>query len=263
MPELPEVNTFKHYFDEAALQQKILEVQVHDDKIIRNMNGENFAKALQGLTFTGSYRRGKYLFGNLNNGHHVLLHFGMTGDIKYYSDLEDKPRHERFVFVFENGFRLGFDDPRKFARILYLENLENYISEIGLGEDALVMTETTFLQNLEGRKTSIKGFLLNQKMLAGVGNLYADEACYQTRIHPATSVSKLTLTEKKEIFAKLQEIMTFAVEQLPNYKDHSPQWFWHLWREEGREIAGKGIVQKTKVAGRTTLFCEGWQQLKE
>lgn len=261
MPELPEVNAFKAYFDEAALQQKITEVIVHDDKIIRNMDGVTFANACQGRTFVGSYRRGKYLFGALDNGHHVLLHFGMTGDIKYYATVEDKPRHERFVFVFENGMRLGFDDPRKFARILYLTDLQAYISEIKLGEDALVISEDAFLRLMKGRKTSIKGFLLNQKMLAGVGNLYADEICYQLQIHPATPVYQLSEKQQRDIYHKMNEIMGFAAEQLPNYKGYSPDWFWHLWREAGKEIEGKGTVVSCKVAGRTTMYVAGWQQL--
>ncbi len=121
MPELPEVNTFQRYFDETSLDQKIIKVEVQDDKIIRNVSGATFADLLTNRTFTGSYRRGKYLFGELDNGHHVLLHFGMTGDLKYYSEPEEAPKHERFAFHFENGYRLGFDCPRKFARICYLE----------------------------------------------------------------------------------------------------------------------------------------------
>ncbi|MEL6660788.1 MAG: DNA-formamidopyrimidine glycosylase family protein, partial [Bacteroidota bacterium] len=107
MPELPEVHTFQQYFDAAALQQQIMQVEVHDDKIIRNSDGATFADKLAGRTFTGSLRRGKYLFGDLDNGHSVLLHFGMTGDLKLYQEPEEKPRFERFAFVFNDGNRLG------------------------------------------------------------------------------------------------------------------------------------------------------------
>ncbi|MFK7936452.1 MAG: Fpg/Nei family DNA glycosylase [Saprospiraceae bacterium] len=261
MPELPEVNAYKVYFNEAAFNQKIERVIVHDDKIIRNMDGNTFAEACKNRTFVGSYRRGKYLFGEFDNGDHVLLHFGMTGDIKYYSAPEDKPKHERFVFVFENGMRLGFDDPRKFGRILYLTDLQAYIKEIKLGEDALVLSEDAFMRLIKGKKASIKGFLLNQKFLAGVGNLYADETCYQLQIHPATPSNQLTEEQQRAVFRKMQEIMGFAAEQLPNYKGYPPNWFWNLWREVGKEIEGKGTVVSCKVAGRTTMFVEGWQVL--
>ena len=79
MPELPEVNTFKQYFDAAALQQTIMQVDVSDDKIIRSSDGATFAEKLAGRTFVSSMRRGKYLFADLDNGHSVLLHFRNDG----------------------------------------------------------------------------------------------------------------------------------------------------------------------------------------
>lgn len=254
MPELPEVNTFQRYFDASALHQRIHHVEVHDDKIIRNMDGGEFAERLQGRMFTGSYRRGKYLFGNLDNGHHVLLHFGMTGDIKYYQDPLDRPKHERFAFVFDNGFHLGFDDPRKFARILYLEDLQAYIQSLPLGEDALRISEAEFLTLMTTKKGPLKAFLLNQQYLSGVGNLYADELCYQTHIHPATRIETLSLEQKKLLFHTLQKILNYAVEQRAHYKHYPEDWLWQ-WRVEGFVPPdGKGVVRKATIAGRTTYF---------
>ncbi|MEO0734672.1 MAG: DNA-formamidopyrimidine glycosylase family protein, partial [Bacteroidota bacterium] len=175
MPELPEVHNFKQYFDAAATNQTVDHVAVHDDKIMRNMPGTAFADALVGRTITGSLRRGKYLFARLDNGHDVLLHFGMTGDLNLYQDEEDRGRFERFAFHFTDGNILGFDDSRKFARILYLEDRDAYIEEVGLGPDALELELEYFLEKAKGRKTTLKGFLLNQSVVAGLGNLYVDD----------------------------------------------------------------------------------------
>lgn len=260
MPELPEVNTFQRYFDETSLKQRIERVNVYDDKIIRNVSGEEFIDRLTGRTFTGSYRRGKYLFGELDNGHHLLLHFGMTGDLKYYAEEEDRPRHERFSFLFDNGFTLGFDCPRKFAKIRYIERLDQYLAEIGLGEDAQRIGEAELLGKMKGKKTTIKGFLLNQSHLAGVGNLYADEICFQTRVHPASVVDRIPAAKQREIYRKMQEIFQFAVDKNAYYKSYPDDWLWQ-WREEGRLAPdGRSKVQKTKIAGRTTYFCAGWQK---
>ena len=260
MPELPEVNTFQQYFDKSSLKQKIHEVQVHDGKIIRNVDEDTFIEKLTNRTFVSSYRRGKYLFGKLDDGNHVLLHFGMTGDLKYYEDEMDRPKHERFVFIFKNGYRLGFDCPRKFARILYLEDLEKYIEDVGLGEDALVISLEDFLKKMEGRKTTIKGFLLNQKIIAGVGNLYADEICYQTKIHPASKVNALKPRHKKAIYNAMNDILTIAIHRAANYKDDSDNSFFQ-WRVEGKKAPkGKGIVKVSKVAGRTTYHFEHYQK---
>ncbi len=259
MPELPEVNTFQRYFDQTALHRPIAEVEVHDDKIIRNLSGSDFAGRLRGRTFISSWRQGKYLFGDLDNGHSVLLHFGMTGDIRYYNDPADRPRHERFAFCFDDGFRLGFDDPRKFAKIRYLEDRAAYIAEIGLGPDALHISESAFLQLAQSRKTTLKGFLLNQSYLAGVGNLYADEICYQTRIHPASVVAHIPTELLQEVFRAMQTILRFAIEKEAYYKDYPDDWLWK-WRHAEATAPDGSPVQRTKIAGRTTFFFANWQQ---
>jgi len=215
MPELPEVHNFKQYFDAAATEQKIDEVIVHDDKIIRNMSGPAFADALAGRTIVGSIRRGKYLFAQLDNGHDVLLHFGMTGDLNLYQEDTDRGRFERFAFHFTDGNILGFDDARKFARILYLEDREAYLKEIKLGPDALDLEADYFLEAMEGRKTTLKGFLLNQSVVAGLGNLYVDDLCYQLKIHPATRVNSLSEVQKKAIYHKIVDMMTYATQNAP------------------------------------------------
>ena len=261
MPELPEVQTFKRYFDGTSLNQKIEDVIVYDDKIIRNMSGAEFADRLRGTTFLNSYRQGKYLFGNLDNEHSVLLHFGMTGDLNYYTDDADRTKYERFVFCFENGQRLGFDCPRKFAKIRYLEDREAYLRDIKLGDDALTISEKDFLAKAAGKKATIKGFLLNQNHLAGVGNLYADEVLYQLRIHPASRVDKLSEKQLKQIRNKIREILQTAIDRTAYYKDYPENWFWQ-WRKEGHVAPdGKSPVRWEKIGGRTTYFFDGYQKL--
>eukprot|EP00903_Cladosiphon_okamuranus_P000279 g279.t1 len=180
----------------------------------------------------------------------------IKGDLKLYQEEEDKPRFERFAFVFTDGNRLGFDDARKFARVLYLEDRDAYIAEKGLGVDALEISEEDFLEAMGQRKTSIKGFLLNQSMLAGVGNLYADEICYRTRVNPASTVANIPVKKRKEIYAKMQEVLHIAVEQAPYYKEYPDNWFWHEWRYEGHEAPdgkskGKAIGGGVGLASAT------------
>ncbi len=274
MPELPEVNTYQKYFDAAAVGQRIVDVDVSDDYIIKQVGpesgnttaatsrvgyfGQRFAERLRGRSITGSHRRGKYLFGELDNGHSVLLHFGMTGDLKLYSEPDQRTKHERFAFVFADGQRLGFDDPRKFAKIRYVEDRETYIANIKLGVDALKITEDEFLAQAKGRNTSIKAFLLNQTALAGVGNLYADEICYQTRIHPESRVAKLSKPKLRAIYTAMVEILTIACDRDAYYRNYPPGWFWQ-WRKLD-EVEGRGKVMEGIVGGRTTHWVKGWQR---
>ncbi len=262
MPELPEVHNFQQYFDAAALGQTIDHVVVHDEKIIRNLSGAAFADALAGRTIKDSLRRGKYLFAGLDNGHAVLLHFGMTGDLNLYQESSERGRFERFAWHFRDGNVLGFEDPRKFARILYLPDRDAYIQEIGLGPDALDLEEDYFLAALGKRKVTLKGALLDQSLVAGLGNLYVDEICYRTHLHPAIRVDQLTAAEKRAVYAQIISIMTFATENAPYYRDYPENWFWHTWRHAGQpDPAGGGTVTVCKVAGRTTYFAADRQKL--
>ena len=260
MPELPEVHTVQLYFNGTSLHQKIADVRVHDDHIIRNISGEAFRTHLLGRTFTGSYRRGKYFFPTLDNGHHLQLHLGMSGDLKFFHEPEEEPKHSRFRFDFEAGGHLAFDCPRKLARVLYLENLAGYLDSIGLGEDALRIGEDAFLAKMEGRKGAVKAFLMNQNLIAGIGNLYADEICYQAGVHPASVTGNIDQPTRRLIFRKMREILTYAVNRQAHYRDYPADWLWQ-WRKEGHPSPdGGGRVAKTVIGGRTTYFLASRQK---
>ena len=261
MPELPEVATYQKIFDRHVVGKPIREVVVHDAKILRNLSPEQFVERLTGRTFTGSYRRGKFLFGALDNGAHLQLHFGMTGDLLPYQDPADAPRFERFRLNFTDGSVLGFDDSRKFAHIVWVDDLPAYLTGRKLGPDALEIVEDDFMALLAQRKGQLKAFLLDQHAVAGVGNLYADEICFQARIHPASRLDKLSEEHKKLIFSLMQQILHSAVERLAYYRDYPEEWFWQ-WRKIGwLGPEGSGAVQRATIAGRTTYFVEGWQTL--
>lgn len=258
MPELPEVNTFKKYFDGTSFQQKIADVSISDGKIIRNISEEDFASKLIGRSFISSIRRGKYLFGQLDNNKFVQFHFGMTGDLNYYSEEEDRTKHERFHLLFTNGFKLGFDCPRKFARIEYIPDLQHYISTTGLGPDALLISQEDFLEKAKGRSITIKGFLLNQKLIAGVGNLYADEICYQCKVHPGSKTDAIPRKKKIEIYKNMQSVLSFAIDRAAHYKDYPDDWFWNWRKLDGK--SDKGEIGIEKIAGRTTYYVKKWQK---
>jgi len=261
MPELPEVATYQKTFDRYAVGKTIREVVVQDAKILRNLSAEQFVERLTGRTFVSSYRRGKFLFGELDSGAHLQLHFGMTGDLQPYVDPADAPRFERFRWLFTDGSLLGFDDSRKFSHIVWVDDLPAYLLSRGLGPDALEISEADFLELMVRRKGQLKAFLLDQHAVAGVGNLYADEICFQARIHPGSRIDLLSEQHKKLIFRLMQEILHSAVERLAYYREYPENWFWQ-WRKLGQlGPEGQGVVQRATIAGRTTYFVEGWQEL--
>jgi formamidopyrimidine-DNA glycosylase len=262
MPELPEVHQKKLHFDEYALNQKIAKVDAIDvSYILKNVSAEEFQSVLSGRHFTSTYRRGKYLFAKLDNDRHMLFHFGMSGKFEYYQPPQAPPRHERFAFEFSNGYRLGFNCPRKFAQIHYVENLDSFIREKKLGEDALVISQSSFLELMNGKKGSIKGYLLNQKHLAGMGNLYADEVCWQIGIHPASTIPALSMHIREQVFLTMQEILQEAIANKANYNSYPEEWMWNHRVKDGHCPRDGQEWAIDKVAGRTTYYCPQCQTL--
>lgn len=263
MPELPEVNAKKNHFDRVALHRKIKAVDLIDiSYILKDIAGPAFAERLTGRAFKNSYRRGKYFFAELDDGNHVLFHFGMSGRFRYYEDPDEQPKFERFAFDFEGGGRLGFDCPRKLARIRYVEDLDGFIQQKGLGEDALLLEEADFLELAENRKGTIKGFLLNQRYLAGMGNLYVDEVCWQQGIHPASVMGLLSVEEQQKLFNNMQSILSTAVDLNAVYAEYPEEWLWNH-RDKGGTCPKDGTeLERDKVAGRSTYYCPQCQELR-
>ncbi len=260
MPELPEVNTVRTEFQETALHLRITGVGVHDSKIIRNTTSEAFTQTLIGRTFVDTYRQGKYFFAELDSGINVLFHLGMTGDLVYYFNKEERPKYERFQISFSNQMILGYDDLRKFSNILVLEDRDQYLREIKLGEDALKISTATFCKIFEGKKTPLKAVLMDQQNMAGVGNLYADEICFQARIHPASAAGALSQSQLSEVHRLMQQILQEACDRRAYYQHYPENWFWKWRNDEVKFLEGKGLLKKMKIGGRTTYFVEGYQK---
>lgn len=262
MPELPEVNAKQQHFERVALHQRIERVELSDvSYILKDISGADFAQQLQGRRFTGSYRRGKYFFAELDDGSHVLFHFGMSGRFLYYKDLTERPKFERFAFCFEDGGRLGFDCPRKLARIHYIKDLQQFLADKQLGEDALVLSEPDFLALAKPRSGTIKGFLLNQRYLAGMGNLYADEVCWQQRLHPASKMNALSEAQLKGIFQCMQSVLRKAVALKADYAVYPDEWLWNHRFPGGNCPRDGHALERDKVAGRSTYYCPACQVL--
>jgi len=260
MPELPEVNTVAKVFRKTVLNNPIAKVEVYDSKILRRDTPDVFAQAIERQSFIDTYRHGKYFFAKLDSGKHVLFHLGMTGDIHFYHHEDERPKYVRFEIFFADGLILGYEDLRKFSQILIVPNLKQYLEETRLGPDALRIRKEAFLKLFAERKTPLKAILMNQQLLAGIGNLYADEICYQARLHPGSTAGVLKKKELETIFEKMKSILKLACRKNAYYRVYPKNWFWE-WRKAGNRIPKIGVVKKTKIGGRTTFFVDKYQKL--
>jgi formamidopyrimidine-DNA glycosylase len=263
MPELPEVETYRRYFEETALGQTVAGLEVEDLRQLTT-DLETLQQELKGAQFTDVQRIGKHFLINLSTGKTLVLHFGMTGDLAYYRDAEDTPRFARIVFYFQNGFRLAFIDSRKFGRVGLADSVAVYRQEKSLGPDALDITLSQLQASLQKRKAPIKSLLLDQKILAGVGNWIADEVLFQARIFPAKPATQLTNAEFERLHTAIQNVLNTAIEQEAIYQNFPKSFLIHArgWDDSALKPAERQIcphhlepLQINKVGGRTTYFC--------
>ncbi|RDC61811.1 DNA-formamidopyrimidine glycosylase [Adhaeribacter pallidiroseus] len=271
MPELPEVETYRRYFEETALGQTVVDLKAEDPRRQLTTDYDTLLQALKGNQFVDTHRIGKHFLINLSTGKVLVLHFGMTGDLAYYRDEEDTPRFARIVFYFQNGFRLAFIDSRKFGRVGLAASVEEYQKTKALGPDALDITSPQLQASLEKRKAPIKTLLLDQKVLAGIGNWIADEVLFQAKINPARLANTLTLPEYEHLHAAIQLVLKTAIEHEAIYQNFPKSFLIHArgWDEVVETTVAERRVcprhqtplEIMKVGGRTTYFCPVCQPL--
>ena len=248
MPELPEVEGYARYFARHALGRRVAGVRVIDERVLGRVRKEKLARALKGKMFTRVRRHGKHLFADAGTTW-LHLHFGMTGDLAYYKG--DDPRFARVVFDFDNGAHLAFEDMRLFGLVDLTADPEAH----GLGPDPLdpKFRLQDFRRLLDKRRGAIKSLLMSQDVIAGIGNLYADETLYQASIHPRRAVNDLTPDEVKRIFVTMRRVLREVIRGQKRNR--------RLPREEGALCPiCHGSIARTVVFGRTTYYCTKHQR---
>lgn len=252
MPELPEVELFTRYFAQHALGQRVARVRVLDERILGEVRKATFVRVLTGSEFSGVRRHGKHLFADAGRTW-LHLHFGMTGDLAYYADTP--PRFARVIIDFDNGWHLAYEDMRLFGVVDLTPDPETYIAEHHLGPDPLELTLPKFRQLVAKRRGAVKALLMSQDILAGIGNLYADEILFQTSIHPRRSADRLSDTEVKAVFTVMRRILNNVITRKSRGEDY-PARYLIPRREEGERcpLCG-GSIRRTVVFGRTTYYC--------
>jgi formamidopyrimidine-DNA glycosylase len=259
MPELPDVEVFKRYLNSTSLHQKIESVEVRTGKILGVVSARKLQSTLKGQRFQSTLRRGKNLFVELDDGGWLLMHFGMTGRLKYFKDMGQDLPHDRFLISFENQYHLAFDCQRMFGKVDLIEDLEEFIREKKLGPDLLELDSVSFRERFEGRKGAVKSALMNQQVVAGVGNIYSDEILFQAYVHPGTEVERLDDAAFEKLFRETRRVLKAAIERGAD-PQKLPNSFLLSHRREGEKCPrGNGEIRKIKAAGRTAYYCPACQ----
>jgi formamidopyrimidine-DNA glycosylase len=263
MPELPEVETFARYFARYALGQKIVRVDVRDERILGEIRADAFVRRLKGSAFTSVRRHGKHLFAEMSKKDTWLhLHFGMSGDLAYYREREQEPRFARIVFDFAGGGHLAFEDMRLFGVAELVASPESFIADRGLGPDPLdsSFTFARFAGLLERRRGAVKSLLLSQEIIAGLGNLWVDETLHIASIHPQRAIDKLSKDDQRAIFNAMRRLLRDVIARHERGVELPSTWLYHKRETDAPCARCGGSIRRMVVFGRTTYFCPKHQR---
>jgi formamidopyrimidine-DNA glycosylase len=260
MPELPDVETFKQYLDATSLHQRIDDVAVRNAHVLKEVTARELARALKDRRFKSSRRHGKHLFIRADGELWLRLHFGMTGSLHYFKNDEQPPRHTRVMFVFANNRRLAFDDQRQFGEIGLVKDIDEFLKERALGTDGLDLDIAKFRKILGNRRGAVKSILLNQRLIAGIGNIYADEILFRARMHPATELSRLDDKALTKLFRATHYILERAISAKADANQMPRSWLLpHRGKGAKCPRCKRGLKSAT-VGGRTAWFCPHCQK---
>jgi formamidopyrimidine-DNA glycosylase len=260
MPELPEVETFKRYLDSTSLHQRITNVDVRDAYVLKHVSMRQLARRLKGRRFENSHRHGKHLFVRAGNELWLRLHFGMTGSLEYLNHDEVAPKTARVIFRFADNFRLAFDDQRKFGEIELIEDVDEFLQTRGLGPDALENSLSHFKAIVGKHRGAVKAILLNQQLIAGIGNLYADEILFRARVHPATEAARLSDKNLARLFRAMRHVLEKAIALKTDFNRLPKSWLLTHRGKAGRCPRCARALKSATIGGRTSWFCAHCQK---
>jgi formamidopyrimidine-DNA glycosylase len=269
VPELPEVETVRTRLDPGLVGRTFEHVEILDERLTRPFDPAAVAAELTGEQVEAVERRGKYLVVRFVSGRVLLIHLRMTGSLRHArrGTLPDDA-HRRAVVRLDDGSDVAYRDVRRFGTWLLLEpgELDDYLAaRLGLEPLGPDFTSKELGAQLAGRRAPIKALLLDQRVLAGVGNIYADEALWRARIHPLRPAGELTASEIGAVHRGVRKVLEIGIARqgatVRGYStpDGSPGGMQHELRVYGRggepcERCGTPI-EKTRAGGRGTWYC--------
>src|SRR6056297_4495 len=275
MPELPEVQTIVTGLNEILKGKTITNTYIYDDMVIGYPDKKQFIEKSKDKKIMYISRRGKYIIVNFdNNQYRLVIHLRMSGKLLYKERQEGREKHTHVVFEFNDNTDLRFNNVRKFGRLYFIEDdkFENAgnIDNLGLEPLSDKFSLKLFKEMLDKRKGMIKPLLMNQEFIAGIGNIYADEALFLAEIRPDRKANNLKEKEIKALYKQLRKILRKGIKMggtsISDYvnalgETGKFQKELNVYQREGQKckICGEEI-QKKKISGRSIRFCPNCQK---
>lgn len=274
MPELPEVENVVLGLKNLIKNYIITSVRIKEPRLIAFPELKQFKKQIKNRKISDITRRGKYILIHLEEDKIMVIHLRMTGKLLVKSSNEPLKKHTHVIFNLDHNTDLRFNNVRKFGRI-YLIDDDNYeaaggLAELGPEPLASDFDFKDFEKLFKGRTVKIKSLLLNQKFIAGLGNIYTDEVLYRSGIHPGRKANTLNKEELKKLYENIRKILKLGIKYNgTTFSDYvnafgekgSFQEKLQVYQKEGQKCNKCGkIIVKDKVAGRSTYYCPNCQK---
>jgi len=266
MPELPEVETIRRGLISGSdgvpslVHQRITSVDLFWPKTVASPDPLQFIQGLQQREIVSLSRRGKFLLINLDHGT-LIFHLRMSGDLRMQPAGEPTQKHDRLQLNFNSGWKLVFNDTRKFGRAWLTEDPQKVLSGIGSEPLDQDLTPDKFHAMLQVRSRQIKPLLMDQRFLAGLGNIYTDEALFSAGIHPLRRSDTLTQPEAERLLAAIREVLQQGILAKGAsidwvYRGGDFQNHFQVYKRTGSPCPRCGTpIQRIVVGQRSTHFC--------
>ncbi|MFH1381747.1 MAG: bifunctional DNA-formamidopyrimidine glycosylase/DNA-(apurinic or apyrimidinic site) lyase [Chloroflexota bacterium] len=265
MPELPEVETIKNEISPYIIGRRISGITLPWEGIVKEPSAEEFCSRVTGRKIMSIVRRGKYLLVNLDSSDTLILHMKMSGSLLIVDGAAEPPKYTRAIVCLDNGRKIFFRDPRKFGVMRLVKDGLSVVSKLGPEPLEASFTPEVLARLLAKRVSPIKALLSDQQVIAGIGNMYADEALFAAKIHPLRPGGSLTKDEIKRLYGAIIKVLKLGL----FYKGASERDYVRPDGTKGTahsqfKIAHRGgelcpncgtPIQRTTVRNRGTYFC--------
>ncbi|MFD4219730.1 Fpg/Nei family DNA glycosylase [Streptomyces griseus] len=259
MSELPDVEGFRRRLDDCGRGRRVTDVDVLDSAILRGVPARRLTSELTGQRLGAPWRHGKWLFAPTDGGPTLGWHFGMTGSLLCDTEHEEPHRHDRLPLTLDDGVRLHYRDQRKLKGAQWLREGEEERLLEGLGTDASDVTRAELADALAGRRGAVKSALMNQSVLAGLGNLLSDEVLWRARIDPRTPARDLDADAVRTLHGAMRRTLrtSMRAERVP------PRHSWLTGRRDEPDATcprcGRRL-EAARMSGRRTVWCPHCQK---
>ena len=268
MPELPEVETTKNGLEKILTKKKITKVEILNSNL-RWIVDEAIRSMINNQTIRSFSRRGKYILFNLDKGH-LMIHLGMSGKINVVDINEPLKKHDHFLLYFNNQV-MRFNDPRRFGSIFYLKDLNHkLLNNLGVEPLEDSFHKNYLFENSRNKTQNVKAFIMDSKIVVGVGNIYACESLYNAGINPKTKSNKISKQRYLNLTENIKKVLTKAIKAggttLQDFAkvDGKPGYFSQELSVYGRENENchncNGKIKRIVQNQRSTFYCPKCQK---